>query len=433
VKSISGKILIGAITALVISLAAFLLMANEVTSRTIRSILTHFSEWELHEAIQAYERGGSGSLESYIADLQHFVPATYLLTDAAGRDLLTGADNSAFIQEMGTRAYWNSIAEGQVRIAVASDDLRYRWFIVVARPFSPTTFLPFYALLAALFAGLYWFVYAQVTRPLANLTSVVDLFGRGDLTPRADASRKDEIGRLADAFNQLASRINTLLSAERQLLLDVSHELRSPLARLTFAAEMVRKTDDRDAAVLRLRHEIDRLSELVSTLIDVTRAEGDPNAFQVEAVDFKSLVEFVANDCSIEAADRQCSIKAEEVSGAIWVRGNRELLRRAIENVIRNAIRYSPQLSSVNIKVFSKDGHGIMVVRDFGPGIPSESLDKIFRPFFRVDPSREASAGGIGMGLTIAQRAVLAHRGVIAAENALPGLRVCISLPIMPH
>jgi two-component system sensor histidine kinase CpxA len=307
--------------------------------------------------------------------------------------------------------------------------MRYRWFIVVARPFSPTLLLPFYALLAVLFAGLYWFVYLQVTKPLARLTSVVDLFGRGDLTPRANSRRKDEIGKLAGSFNQLASRIATLLSAEHQLLLDVSHELRSPLARLTFAAEMVRKTEDRDAAVLRLRREIDRLSELVSTLIDVTRAEGDPNAFQVEALDVQLLVKSVIDDCSIEATERHCSIRSDETSDSIWVPGNRELLRRATENVIRNAIRYSPESSSVEVKVFTDDAHGIIIVRDFGPGVPSDSVEKIFRPFFRVDPSREVSTGGIGMGLAIARRAVLAHRGVITAENANPGLRIRISVP----
>lgn len=432
-KSVSGKILIGAVLALLVCFAGFVLVANEMTSRTVRPVLTHFCEWELHEATHAYEGGGSSGLKSYIVDLQHFVPAAYALTDAGGRDLLTGEDYSELTRSMGTKPYWKSISNGRVRIGIVSEDMRYRWFIVVARPFSPALLLPFYALLAVVFAGLYWLVYIQVTKPLARLTSVVDLFGRGDLTPRANSRRKDEIGRLAESFNQLASRISTLLSAERQLLLDVSHELRSPLARLTFAAEMVRKTEDRDLAVLRLRREIDRLSELISTLIDVTRAEGDPNAFQVEEFDLKSLVKSIINDCSIEAAERNCSIHADDLSDPVRVSGNRELLRRATENVIRNAIRFSPQSSSVDVKVYAEGDHGIMIVRDFGPGVPSDSLEKIYRPFFRVDPSRDASTGGFGMGLSIAQRAVLAHRGAIRAENANPGLRIRISVPCTPR
>lgn len=431
-RSISGKILIGAVVALLVSFTGLLLVANEMTSRTIRPVLTHFSEWELHEAIEAYERGGSDALKSYIVDLQHFVPATYALTDAAGRNLLTGEDDSELARSMSTKPYWNSISHGRVRIGVVSGDMRYRWFIVVVRPFSPTLLLPFYALLAVLFAGLYWFVYIQVTKPLARLTSVVDLFGQGDLTPRANSRRKDEIGKLAGSFNQLASRIATLLSAEHQLLLDVSHELRSPLVRLTFAAEMVRKTEDRDAAVLRIRHEIDRLSELVATLIDITRAEGDPSAFQVEELDLVPLVEGIVNDCSIESADRNCPINSDEHPYPIVIQGNRELLRRAMENVIRNAIRHSPPASSVEVTLTADESQAVIIVRDFGPGVPSDALEKIFRPFFRVDPSREASTGGIGMGLAIAQRAVLAHRGAITAENVNPGLRVRISVPGIP-
>jgi two-component system sensor histidine kinase CpxA len=155
---------------------------------------------------------------------------------------------------------------------------------------SAILFAPFYILLLVTVVVLYWLVTMYITRPVRQLANVVDRFGAGELTARATPRSKDEIGNLGRSFNAMAERIHTLLTTERQLLQDVSHELRSPLARLTFEAEMVRRTTDRDAAATRLRHEIERLSELVGTLIDMARAEGEPGEVEIEELCLNDLL-----------------------------------------------------------------------------------------------------------------------------------------------
>jgi signal transduction histidine kinase len=313
-------------------------------------------------------------------------------------------------------------------MGLRSDDGRYTWLVTTVGP-SPMLFAPFYILLLATVATLYWLVTAYITRPVRQLAAVVDRFGAGDLAARVDPRSKDDIGNLGRSFNAMAVRIQTLLTTERQLLQDVSHELRSPLARLTFEAEMVRKTTDRDAAATRLRHDIERLSELVGTLIEMARAEGDPSAMEMEELCLNDLLLATVEDAGIEAEAAGCRINLQAAK-KINVRGNAELLRRAIENVLRNAIRYSPPDAKVDVGLKSESNSVRITVRDFGPGIPEDLRERIFDPFFRVDSSREEQTGGLGLGLAIARRAVRVHHGDITASNATPGAVLTITLPV---
>jgi two-component system sensor histidine kinase CpxA len=248
------------------------------------------------------------------------------------------------------------------------------------------------------------------------------------LTARAHFTRGDEIGQMASAFDQMGERIETLLTAERQLLRDISHELRSPLARLSFAAELLRTADDREAAAARIRKEIARLTVLVGSLLDMTRAEGDPEARKFESIALGGLLEGIAHDCRIEADAKQCRI--DLTAGPIEIAGDPELLRRAIENVVRNAIRYAPEHSPIEIGAASRRNSALITVRDYGPGVPADSLSRIFTPFYRVDQSRDSSTGGVGLGLAIAMRAISLHHGHITAVNEQPGLLVTIELPL---
>jgi two-component system sensor histidine kinase CpxA len=247
---------------------------------------------------------------------------------------------------------------------------------------------------------------------------------------RVNPSRRDEIGALGKAFDQMAERIETLLTSERRLLQDISHELRSPLARLSFAAELVRR-DHGDEAVARLKKEINRLTHLVSTLLEMTRAEEDPSYGNMEEVRLDRVLAEVVEDCGIEAAVRKCRIHFPD-GKPLTILGNNELLRRAFENVISNAIRYTPEGSSVEVTLDTVESEAILAVRDFGPGVPQELLSKIFQPFFRVDNSRNDSTGGIGLGLAIARRAIDVHHGRLTAANANPGLKIEIRLSLEP-
>jgi two-component system sensor histidine kinase CpxA len=227
----------------------------------------------------------------------------------------------------------------------------------------------------------------------------------------------------------MADRIETLLTAERRLLQDVSHELRSPLARLSFAAELVRTAPNQDQALARLRKEISRLSDLVGTLLQMTRAEGDPASGERKEFALDKLVADVVEDCSVEAAAHHCEI-AFARNGNVSMIGDPELMRRAVENVLRNAVQYSPENARIDVGMKTAQGAAQVEIRDRGPGVPREQLSRIFQPFFRVDDSRNGATGGIGLGLAIAMRAVRLHHGSIEAANAQPGLLVTIKLPV---
>lgn len=270
----------------------------------------------------------------------------------------------------------------------------------------------------------------QLASPLHKLEQTVERFGRGDLTVRADASRKDEFGNLARAFNVMADRIQTLLSAERRLLQDVSHELRSPLARLEFAVALARSQPDRETSIDRIRREIERLSTLVAQLVEVARPDSDEPSHAFALVNLTALLESVLNDNALEAEAHNCGLHLS-TSAPVAILGNQELLRRAIENVLRNAIRYAPPHTAIAVELNTSLNTAAITIRDWGPGVAPENLPHIFRPFFRVEPDRSRAGGaGVGLGLSIAQRAVSVHQGSIEARNANPGLLVEMKLPL---
>jgi two-component system sensor histidine kinase CpxA len=176
-------------------------------------------------------------------------------------------------------------------------------------------------------------------------------------------------------------------------------------------------TEDRNAAAARVTKEIERLTNLVGALAEVTRVEGDPESRRVEHLDLDRLAQELLDARRMEAGARGCRFHFES-GGALPVRGDRELLRRAIENVLRNAIRYAPEGSAIDVRLESAAGKASIVVRDYGPGVPDEMLPRIFQPFFRADGSRDSQTNGVGLGLAIAHRAIGAHHGQIWAENA---------------
>jgi len=226
----------------------------------------------------------------------------------------------------------------------------------------------------------------------------------------------------------MAGRIETLLAAERRLLLDVSHELRSPLARLGVAVELARSGADVNVNLDRIQKESDRLNSLVGQLLQVTRAEGDPSLLHREPVRVDELVQQLVDDSAIEAKAHGCDLHYD-VRQPVTVNGDPELLRRAVENVIRNAIRYAPRDTAVEVSLARNNGTAVLDVRDRGPGVPEDALPRIFDAFYRVDSDRARSSGGVGLGLSIARRAIELHKGLIRARNAQPGLEVEMQLP----
>jgi two-component system sensor histidine kinase CpxA len=432
VKSVYAKISLWSFATLVVSLVAFLGVTSVVSFQSAHrtSPFGRIQSLELEQAREAYESGGPPKLGAFIDQMQRYMPGGHFLTDVRGRDMLTGEDRSVMLAAAVPEGTQPRRMRGPVVLVAKSRDGRYCWIVdLKPPPLELRSYLPYYALILGAVALVCWLLALNIASPLRGLARTVDRFGAGDLAVRVNSTRRDEIGDLSRAFDRMAERIGTLLSAERRLLQDISHELRTPLARLSFAAELARTAEDREAAVARLKKEIQRLTDLVGALLQVTRAEGDPSAASPEELRLDELVDEVVEDCQVEADARRCRI-ALRASPPLAVIGDRELLRRAIENVVRNSLHYAPSESAVDVGLEGAPGAARISVRDYGPGVPEDALTKIFQPFFRVDDSRGSSTGGVGLGLAIAQRAVGVHHGSVWARNAQPGLEVWIELPL---
>ena len=422
-RSVAAKILAWCIAVLLLSTAAYLVVSF-ISLKRIAPYLIELTAMQRDDAIRAYNSGGSAGLSEYLARLHSYIPVQHFLTDAYGKDLVNGEDRATLLA-IATRKYQSG---SDIVFATKSHDNRY-YFVAVAPQESMATFLPFYLLVALAVCLLGWMLAVNIAAPLRRMAREVERFGQGDLTVRMRSSRRDEIGGVSRAFDNMADRIETLLTAERRLLQDISHELRSPLTRIGFAAALTKTAENRDAATDRLNKEIARLTELVNALLQMTRVEGDPSIKIMQEVALPDLIGRVIEDCELEAKMRCCEL-AFHNAGCQTLIGDYELMRRAIENVVRNAIHYSPEQSTITITLECTDGTAKLSIRDSGPGVPDDALPKLFQPFYRVDPSRSDSTGGTGLGLAIAKRAIAMHGGSISAQNVHPGLLVRIELPV---
>jgi signal transduction histidine kinase len=429
-RSISTKILLWSLGIFALSLMGFWAISQALERRAPGPRDFHARVLALigDDACRAYEEGGPKRLAAYLRRLSSYLAGEHLLTDARGRDLVSGADRSDLLSQGQTPPEPHRLSKGRLVIIGRPGGGRYR-FIWIARPWSdPWSILPYYAAIVLVIVLMGWILAVHLAVPLRRLRGVVDRFGQGELPARARSARKDEIGELSRAFDEMAGRIETLLAAERRLLQDVSHELRSPLARLGFAVELARTGADREAALARVRKEADRIAALIGELLQSTRVEGYSTDGSPEEIPLGGLLHDIVRECDLEAEARACRLVLRIDRPAI-VAGERELLRRAVENVVRNAIRHAPPGTPVEVTLELREDVATVAVRDHGPGVPEEFLGAIFKPFFRVEDDRSRASGGVGLGLAIARRAVELHRGRITARNAVPGLVIEIELP----
>ena len=392
---------------------------------------------QLQDAVMALELGGKPALQEYLVRIDRLFGARHYFVDGQARDVLTGEARQELwmlVEEPAARRpMMGPPARGPAHpMRETTADGRYSLLIVLPeadlRP-SLWANLPNYLWIVLVIVLLCYALAVTLARPLRELRESMVRFGAGDLDVRSSLNRKDEIGDAARAFNDMASRMKTLLTAERRLLQDISHELRSPLNRLGFAVELARSSQDRNGALDRIKHESNRLTSLVGELIQMTRAEGDPAERINEPLDLSAVVELVAREAEIEAEVRQVRL-VRRWQGKFPVTGDGGLLARALDNIVRNAIRHTAAGTAVEIGIDDQSGQAVVSVRDQGPGVPEEMLGTIFKPFFRVESDRGRDSGGIGLGLAIAQRAVVLHHGEISAHNAKPGLAVEVRLPM---
>jgi len=304
------------------------------------------------------------------------------------------------------------------------------------RPRQPTFFASaqtqILRILALIFtAGLVCYGLARyLTAPIGKLQIAARQFASGDLHTRLDTKRRDEFGELAREFDQMAERIETLVTSEKRLTQDISHELRSPLARLNVALELAKNKSSAETLPLigRIETESQRLNEMISQLLVLSKLETGSENFQKREINLTKLFEQIIADADFEAKGNEKAVKILQ-KDAVRVFGNETLLRSAIENVLRNAVRYTADKTTVEVKLSAENKRAVVSVRDYGAGVPEAEIKKLFRPFYRVNAARERKTGGIGLGLAIAERAVHAHQGTIKAQNTENGLAVEISLP----
>jgi signal transduction histidine kinase len=429
-RSLYIAILLALTGTLSLSLVVFLAISGKIERDTFYRTFERTDELQLEEARKALDRGGSAAVAAYMQLADRVFGGSHYLLNSAGIDLVSGQDLSNLLPGDGATEGRQRRA-GKLVISRRAADGAY-WFIALPpnRP-HPEVFFPYYLLVIGATGILCWAAAVWLVSPIRSLTATVERFGRGDLSARWHTRRRDEIGYLARAFNETAERLQQLLTSERRLLADISHELRSPLARLKFAVRLARTSPDPTLALDRIERDVDRITSMVSELVEITRAEGDPEARKFEVVDLEQVVNDIVSEERLDAELRECSLQVSgQLEQTLW--GDPELLRRAVANVLRNAIRYSPSHSVVEVRFAETTDTSIVEIRDYGPGVAEELLSQIFKPFFRTEESRDTNNGGIGLGLSIAMRAVQVHQGTITAENAKPGLKVRIVLPRLP-
>lgn len=286
--------------------------------------------------------------------------------------------------------------------------------------------LLFFALAGGIFC---YFIGSYVTGPLKRLGEAAAGIAAGRLDTRAGESltrRRDEIADLARNFDHMAERIETLVNGQRRLLGDVSHELRSPLSRLMVALSLVKQGPAEEAAenLERIGTEARRLDTLIGQLLTLTRIDSGVDRGAPARFDLTNLVQEVASDADFEARARGRRVMVD--ADACSVDGFEELLRSAVENVVRNAVRHTAAGTAVEITLRGAGTRATLSVRDHGPGVPETMLAEIFLPFRRADNASD----GAGLGLAIAERAIQVHGGEIRARNAADGgLIVEIELP----
>ena len=310
-------------------------------------------------------------------------------------------------------------------------------------PFSNIKRLALQLLAMLVIGGLFCYWLARyLTTPIIKLRAATQELSSGNLGARVGSKltrQQDEVGHLARDFNVMAERIESLVASQRRLLGDISHELRSPLARLGVALELARKRAGAEAstALDRIGREAESINEMIGQLLALSRAESGTDGLRNMQIDLSALVQEIADDADFEARSRARRVRAR-TRDSCKMTGVAPLIKSAIENVVRNAARYTAEETEVEINLMCEESNGesraVINVRDYGAGVPEEALEKIFRPFYRVEDARDRLSGGSGLGLAIAARAVRLHGGTITAANAADGgLIVEMKLPLKEH
>jgi len=405
------------------------------------------------QATQTFEAGGANALHEWLKGLHRDdISAPIFITDSTGKEMF-GRPIPDYLRETPDRlsSSRDSLLHPTLKgiggplVLVGPDSKAYHVIVGPLRsgphlfgelemPAVSTATLMIALVVSAVVC---FFLARYLVAPVDQLRRATRQIASGDLDVRVSPKlkgRQDELGLLASDLDTMSARVRNLIELKQQLLRDVSHELRSPLARLQLALSLARRHEDSgvERHLARIGCEADRLEELIARTLKLARLERPMQGVESTRMDVAELLTNIVADVGIEADAYGCSVTLE-TDRPLEVNGDRELLRSAMENVIRNAVSYAPSGSKVGIDARRAEGQRIeIVVQDRGPGVPEKDLELIFEPFYRVDAARNRAVGGDGLGLAIAARAIGIHGGTIHARNlGTGGLAVHLSLPAL--
>jgi two-component system sensor histidine kinase CpxA len=399
------------------------------------------------EAVKAYESGGPEAFARFSQSNGHENERQLFLLDGSYKDVLSrplsndglrvahaAKDRQLLIFRARIAAYRFVSSSGRpyVLMLFLKSNLRQMTDVLLGDglPFSISLVL----LVTLLCLGLAY----HIASPIYSIQSTARRVAQGDLKARVPSSvsrRFDELAALAKDFDSMVSRLDSLIQTQKKLLNSVSHELRSPLARINISLALLRNRfpADSDDLFQRLDRDVVRIDLLMGQLLTLSRLEARLSPSEREDVDFAQLVEEVVADCNFEAQALGKSVRLQTTGSIILRNADPHALRSASENIIRNAVRFTRPGSDVQIVLeihrSTSEPLAFLSVRDYGPGVPEDSLQAIFQPFYRINGDAEATVGN-GLGLAIASEAIRMHRGTIRAENLRPaGLEIVVQLP----
>lgn len=423
---------------------AFMLQPTNVPSKWHAS-LADTTRFFGTAAVRAFERGGAPAAVGYIHALSEDAHIHGCIFDASGNAL--AGESCAELSGLAARvAHGDPSAQdmrrGLTRIAVLVPGPDGRTFIyaseLLSGPGAAFGMSPEVVLLRAglafIVSGLVcYFLTRYLTTPILRLRAIAQLISAGQLGMRAEAKlelRRDEFGDLVRDFNLMASKSENLISSQRQLLYDVSHELRSPLARMNVALDLLHRRVGEDPALRHMETDLKILNEMITRLLTVAKLDA-ANALQSRArVNLTELVSSIAVDVEFEAQEKGNRVIVVS-EAAVVILGDPSLLRSAVENVLRNAMRYTEPGTAVEVVLQATPATGsneaIIAVRDHGTGVSIDELTNIFKPFYRVTDGRGSESTGAGLGLAITERIVMLHEGRIRATND-PSGGLCVEM-----
>ena len=423
---------------------AFMLQPTNVPSKWHAS-LADTTRFFGTAAVRAFERGGAPAAVGYIHALSEDAHIHGCIFDASGNAL--AGESCAELSGLAARvAHGDPPAQdmrrGLTRIAVLVPGPDGRTFIyaseLLSGPGAAFGMSPEVVLLRAglafIVSGLVcYFLTRYLTTPILRLRAIAQLISAGQLGMRAEAKlelRRDEFGDLVRDFNLMASKSENLISSQRQLLYDVSHELRSPLARMNVALDLLHRRVGEDPALRHMETDLKILNEMITRLLTVAKLDA-ANALQSRArVNLTELVSSIAVDVEFEAQEKGNRVIVVS-EAAVVILGDPSLLRSAVENVLRNAMRYTEPGTAVEVVLQATPATGsneaIIAVRDHGTGVSIDELTNIFKPFYRVTDGRGSESTGAGLGLAITERIVMLHEGRIRATND-PSGGLCVEM-----